>query len=181
MHRSTGTRASHGWQAAVLFVCICAPSAWGGSRVDIPKPTDPLQPAPPPPALGRSVANIDILLPVDELADAADQAFPQVAAREDGWNDAPELPGRQDVRFLYRLVRGGFKYRMEQDQFVVRFDDIRYRIWMRQSLGGSVMDSRCGHNGDPPKLLRVIARSELSWSDTWRLRAKTTIDPAVIR
>ena len=165
------------WSVA-LFLLLSATSALGGSRADIPKPTDRLQPPPSPPAVAPSVANLEVILPAEELADAADQSFPAVAAKEDGWNDAQTLPGRDDMRYLYRLVRGPFTYRMDQDRFEMRFDQIRYRIWVRQGEEGSAVDSQCGHGADPPKQLRVIARSQLSWSDRWTLQSKTTIEPA---
>ena len=163
------------WSVALLLF-VSATSAWGGSWVDIPKPTDRLQPPPSPPPVGQSVANLEVILPAEELADAADQAFPAVAAREDGWNDAQTLPGRDDMRYLYRLVRGSFTYRMDQDRFEMRFDQIRYRIWVRRGEADSAVDGRCGHGDDPPKQLRVLGRSKLSWSDTWRLQSTTTID-----
>lgn len=166
-------------RSAVLFLSVCATSAWAGARVDIPKPTDPLQPAPPPPAIEQSVVNLEVSLSAEELADAADQAFPLVAAREDGWNEAQTLPGREDLRFLYRLVRGPFRYRVDQNRFEMKFEEIRYRIWVRQTQPDTVVDARCGHGNDPPKQLRVLARSVLTWSDTWQLQAQTTVDPPV--
>src|SRR5262245_26189373 len=110
-------------------VVLTAVSASAASQLDIPKPTDPLKPAPPPPALEASVVNLEMRLPGEELADAVDAAFPQVAAREDDWNNAVTLGDRQDVRFLYRLVRGSFRYKMDRDHFDMWFDQVRYRIW----------------------------------------------------
>ena len=157
---------------------FCAASTWG-AELDIPKPTDPLVPAPPPPALEASVVNLEVRLTAEGLAAAVDEGFPQVASREDDWNDAGTLGEGGDVRFLYRVVRGSFRYRMEHDQFHVWFDHVRYRIWARKSQGDGFVEGRCGHGDDPPKRLNLAARSALFWSDRWRLRSKTTFDEPV--
>src|SRR4029078_2375959 len=158
---------------------LCAGRAWASSQLDIPKPTDPLKPAPPPPALESSVVNLEIRLPAEELAVASDSAFPQVAAQEEDWNDAGTLGDRDDVRFLYRLVRGSFRYRMHHDRFDVWFDQVRYRIWARKNEGGGFIEGRCGHGEDPPKRVNLAAHSALSWSDRWRLQSKTTFEEPV--
>src|SRR6185503_15157645 len=163
-----------------LLTVICASGAWAASsQLDIPKPTDPLKPAPPPPALEASVVNLEVRLPAEELAAAVDDAFPQVAAREDDWNNAVSLGDREDVRFLYRLVRGSFRYRMDRDHFDMWFDQVRYRIWARQRQGETFVDGRCGHGDDPPKRVNLAAHSALSWSDRWRLQSHTTFEEPV--
>jgi len=160
-----------------LLTVICASGAWAASsQLDIPKPTDPLKPAPPPPALEASVVNLEVRLPAEELAAAVDDAFPQVAAREDDWNNAVSLGDREDVRFLYRLVRGSFRYRMDRDHFDMWFDQVRYRIWARQRQGETFVDGRCGHGDDPPKRVNLAAHSALSWSDRWRIQSHTTFE-----
>jgi hypothetical protein len=164
---------------SILLTAICGSGAWSASQLDIPKPTDPLKPAPPPPALEASVVNLEMRLPAEELAAAVDDAFPQVAAREDDWNNAVSLGDREDVRFLYRLVRGSFRYKMDRDHFDVWFDQVRYRIWARQSQGETFVDGRCGHGDDPPKRLNLAAHSALSWSDRWRLQSHTTFEEPV--
>ena len=120
--------------------------------------------------------NLEVRLPAEELAVAVDQAFPQVSAREDNWNDAGTLGGRDDFRFLYRLVRGPFRYRMDHDHFDVWFDQVRYRIWARMNQGGTMVEGRCGHGDDPPRRLNLSTRSALTWSDTWRLQSLTTFN-----
>ena len=37
------------------------------------------------------MVNLEVRLPAEELATAVDEGFPQVAAREDDWNDAATL------------------------------------------------------------------------------------------
>jgi hypothetical protein len=162
-----------------MVAVIWSTSAWGGSQLAIPKPTDPLKPAPPLPPLERSVLNLEVTLPAQELALAVDEAFPAVAAREDDWNDAGKLADRDNFRFLYRLVRGPFQYLMDHDRFEVRFNQIRYRIWARMNRQDRVIEGRCGHGEDPPKGLNLVTRSELSWSETWRVRTSTTFSQPV--
>ena len=164
---------------SIVLLHACAISAGAASQLEIPKPTDPLKPAPPPPGVEASVVNLEVRLPAEELASAVDEGFPQVAAHEDDWNDAGTLGDRADVRFLYRVVRGSFRYRMEQGQFHVWFDKVRYRIWARKNQGDGFVEGRCGHGDDPPKRVNLAARSVLSWSDRWRLRSRTTFDEPV--
>jgi hypothetical protein len=118
-------------------------------------------------------------LPAEELAIAVDEAFPQVTAREDNWSDAGTLGGRDDFRFLFRLVRGPFRYRMDHDHFDVWFDHIRYRVWARMSQGEGMVEGRCGHGNDPPKRLNLATRSALTWSDKWRLQSLTSFEEPV--
>ena len=157
-----------------IVLLVCSTGVWAASQLQIPKPSDPLKPAPPPPALEPSVVNLEVRLPAEELAVAVDQAFPQVSAREDNWDDAGTLGGREDFRFLYRLVRGPFRYRMDHDHFDVWFDQVRYRIWARMNQGGTMVEGRCGHGDDPPRRLNLSTRSALTWSDTWRIQSRTT-------
>jgi len=155
---------------------LCTASAWAASQLDIPKPNDPLKPAPPPPALEASVVNLEVRLTAEGLAAAVDEGFPQVASRESDWSDAVSLGEREDIRFLYRVVRGSFRYRMDHDQFHVWFDHVRYRVWARRNGGEGFVEGRCGHGDDPPKRVNLSARSALSWSDRWRLQSQTTFD-----
>jgi hypothetical protein len=162
-----------------MLATVCASSASAGSQIHIPKPTDPLQPAPPPPALEVSVVNLQVSVPAEELAAAVDEAFPQVIAREDDWSSADTLGDREDVQFLYRVVRGSFRYQMDRDQFHVWFDQVRYRIWARRQQNEGFIEGRCGHGDDPPKRLKLAARSALTWSDRWRMRSHTSFDDPV--
>lgn len=166
------------WCSLVL-PAVCATGTWAASQLDIPKPTDPLKPAPPPPALEPSIVNIDVRVSAEELAAAVDEGFPQVAAREDDWNDAGTLGDRDDIRFLYRLVRGSFRYRMTRDRFDVWFEQVRYRVWARRNDGKASVEGRCGHGEDPPKRVNIASHSALSWSDQWRLQSNTTFDEPV--
>lgn len=163
----------------LVLLAVYATSTWGASNLNIPKPTDPLKPAPPPPALEASVVNLEVRLPAEGLATAVDEGFPHVAAREDDWNDAATLGDREDIRFLYRIVRGSFRYRMDRDHFAVWFDQVRYRVWARKTEGEGFVEGRCGHGDDPPKRLKLASRSALSWSDRWRLQSQTTFEEPV--
>jgi hypothetical protein len=164
---------------ALLLAAVSATSAWAAAQLNIPKPTDPLKPAPPPPALEASVVNLEVRLPAETLAAAIDDGFPQVASREDDWSNAAVLGDRQDVRVLYRLVRGSFRYRMDRDHFDVWFDQVRYRLWARRNEGDHFVEGRCGHGDDPPKRMNLAAHSALTWSDRWRLQAQTTFEEPV--
>ncbi|HET9606072.1 MAG TPA: DUF4403 family protein, partial [Nitrospira sp.] len=158
---------------------FCAASVWAASDLDIPKPTDPLMPAPPPPALEASVVNLEVQLTAEGLAAAVDDGFPQGAARENDWSEAVTLGAQEDIQFLYRVVRGPFRYRMDHDQFHVSFDQVRYRVWARRNRGEGFVEGRCGHGDDPPKRLNLSARSALSWTDRWRMQSQTTFDEPV--
>ena len=158
---------------------FCAASTWAAAELDIPRPTDPLIPAPPPPAVEASVVNLEVRLTAEGLAAAVDEGFPQVAARENDWSEAVTLGEREDIRFLYRVVRGSFRYRMDHDQFHVSFDQVRYRVWARRNQGDGFVEGRCGHGDDPPRRLNLSARSALSWSDRWRMQSQTTFDEPV--
>jgi hypothetical protein len=129
--------------------------------------------------LEASVVNLEVRLPAEGLATAIDEGFPHVAAREDDWNDALTLGDQGDIRFLYRIVRGSFRYRMDRDHFAVWFDQVRYRVWARKGENDGFVEDRCGHGDDPPKRLRVASRSALSWSDRWRLQSQTTFEDPV--
>jgi hypothetical protein len=129
--------------------------------------------------LEASVVNIELRLSAEELAAAVDEGFPQVAAREDDWSDAGVLGDRGDVRFLYRLVRGSFRYRMDHNHFDVWFDQVRYRIWARKQQGDAFVEARCGHGDDPPKRVNLTAHSALTWSERWRLQSRTTFEEPV--
>ena len=167
-------------RAAGLILLISTSSAWGGSSVNIPRPNEKLMPPPPPPTLERSVVNMEISLSAEELALLVDQTFPPIIAREDGWNDAAVWPSRDDLRFLYRLHRGGFRYQMQQDRLELTFNDIRYRIWARRPGAEQAEEGRCGYGDDPPKRIRVVAHTTVSWSDAWRLNPQTSFDPPVL-
>ena len=177
-HRRWSTRA---WRVSCFFLlpAFFTASTWAASQLDIPKPTDPLKPAPPPPALEPSIVNIDVQVSAEELAAAVDEVFPQVAAREEDWNDAGTLGDRDDIRFLYRLVRGSFRYRMTRDRFDVWFEQVRYRVWARRNDGKASVEGRCGHGEDPPKRVNIASHSALSWSDQWRVQSNTTFDEPV--
>ena len=164
---------------SLLLSVVCATGTRAASQLDIPKPSDPLKPAPPPPALEPSIVNIDVRVSAEELAAAVDEGFPQVAAREDDWNDAGTLGNREDIRFLYRLVRGSFRYRMTRDRFDVWFEQVRYRVWARRNDGNALVEGRCGHGDDPPKRVNLASHSALTWSDQWRLQTKTTFEEPV--
>jgi hypothetical protein len=163
----------------IILEAIYAPGTCAASELEIPKPTDALKPAPPPPALEPSVVNLDVRVSAEELADAVDQAFPGVIAHEDDWKDAANLEEGSNVRFLYRVVRGRFRYRMDRDRFNIWFDQVRYRIWAKRNENESVVEGRCGHGDDPPRGVNLAARSALSWSDRWRLQSQTTFDDPV--
>ena len=163
----------------MLFVVLYAATVTAASQLQIPKPTDPLKPAPPPPRLEASVVNLEVRVPAEDLASAVDEGFPQVSAREDDWNNALTLGEDVDVRFLYRVVRGSFRYRMDHDQFRVWFEQVRYRVWARKKQGDGFVEGRCGHGDDPPRRVNLAARSALLWSDRWRLQSRTTFEEPV--
>ena len=150
----------------------------GGPRIEIPRPSGVLAPPPPPPPVERSVVHIKVNVPVDELAGAADAAMPHSSGQEDLWQEDGRLGDRKAVQYQYWVVRGPLKFSVVEDQLVSDFAEMQYRLALR--LGppeGPVLEGRCGYWNDPPKRLRLVARSRLSWTDEWTLKSDTLFDP----
>ena len=150
----------------------------GGSRVMIPKPTEPLKPPPPAPTVEQSVVHLPISLPVNELAFAAEAAVPPEAAKEEAWLDGGILPDHSAFQYRYRLVRGPLTLQAIENRLLTRFPEIQYRMAVRMDLReGGVIEDGCGYGTDPPKRLRLTAQSILSWTDAWRVASATSFDP----
>jgi hypothetical protein len=163
-----------------LFLMIGAVlvSGCAGPQIEIPKPTAVLAPPPPPPPVEESVVNIKVHVSVDELAAAADAAMPHSSGQEDTWREDGSLRDQKAVQYQYWVVRGPIKFSVVGDQLVSDFAEIQYRLALRLgSPEGPVLEGRCGYWDDPPKRLRLIARSRLSWTDDWTLRSDTAFDP----
>ncbi|WP_447983140.1 DUF4403 family protein [Nitrospira sp. Nam74] len=153
-------------------------TACGGAQVDIPKPTDRLVPPPPPPRIEESIVHLQVSVPVNELAFAADAAVPREAAQEDTWQ-AVDLPGAQDrFHYQYYFIRGPLNLRMVGAHLALDLPENLYRIAVRMDgSDGGVQEVRCGYGQDALKRLRLAATSRLDWTDRWTLASDTTFDP----
>ena len=154
----------------------------GGSQLEIPRPTDALKPPPPAPPVEPSVVNIKVTVPLSELAAVADGAVARSSGREDSWQDGGPLPDRGSLQYQYWVVRGPLNVTASEDRLVSDFPGMQYRAAFRMLLPeGMTLEGRCGYGNDPPKRLRLIARSRLSWTDHWTVKSDTAFDPPEFR
>lgn len=162
--------------AHILMLCLL--TACGGTQVEIPKPTDRLAPPPPPPHIEQSIVHLQVSVPVNELAFAAEAAVPLEAGQEVTWRDV-ELPGAQNrFRYQYHFIRGPLHLRMAGDQLALDLPENLYRIAVRMDRpDGNTQELRCGYEHDAPKRLRLAATSRLNWTDMWTLASETSFDP----
>lgn len=154
----------------------------GGTQLEIPRPTDALKPPPPAQPVEPSVVNIKVSVPLSELATVADGAVPRSSGREDSWQEGGPLPDRGAIQYQYWVVRGPLNVTAEEDRLVSDFPGMQYRAAFRMLLPeGMTFEGRCGYGNDPPKRLRLIARSRLSWTDQWTVKSDTAFDPPEFR
>ncbi|MFY4727847.1 DUF4403 family protein [Nitrospira sp. BLG_2] len=157
-----------------LMMAGCA-----GSRIEIPKPTDVLAPPPPPPFIEQSVVNLKVSVPISELAIAADAALPQSSGQEDSWQERSSSADQGTVSYRYWMIRGPLESKIDGHRLVTEFPNIRYRLALRfKPPEGSIFEGRCGYGTDPPKHIRLTARSSFEWTDHWTLRSHTEFAPA---
>ena len=158
---------------AGIVVVGCA-----GSRIEIPRPTDVLAPLPPPPFIEPSVVNLKVRVAISELAMAADAAMPRSSGHEDSWLETGSSSNQGTVSYKYWIVRGPLKSKIEEHRLVIEFPDMRYHLALRVTPPEGVMlEGQCGYGTDPPKRIRLIARSSFEWTDHWTLRSHTVFDP----
>jgi hypothetical protein len=154
---------------AGVIVAGCA-----GSRIEIPRPTDVLAPPPPPPHIEPSVVNLKVRVPISELATAADAALPGSSGHEDSWLDSGNSSDQGTVSYKYWMIRGPLESKIVEHRLVTEFPDMRYRLALRFTPPeGIVLEGRCGYGTDPPKHIRLTARSSFEWTDHWTLRSHT--------
>ena len=168
--------------AVGLMLVSCWMTGCGGSQLEIPRPTDALKPPPSPPAVEPSVVNIKVSVPLDELATVANGAVAQSSGREDSWQEGGQLPDRRSIQYQYWVVRGPLHVTAADDRLISDFPGMQYRLAFRMLLPeGTSFEGRCGYGNDPPKRLRLIARSRLSWTDHWTVKSDTAFDPPEFR
>ncbi|HEY6084303.1 MAG TPA: DUF4403 family protein [Nitrospira sp.] len=166
----------------VVLLLTCWMTGCGGTQLEIPRPTDALKPPPAPPPVGPSVVNLNVNLPLSELAAVADGAVAQSSGKEDSWQDGGTLPDRGTLQYQYWVVRGPLNVTGDDDRLVSDFPSLQYRLALRMSMPeGMALEGRCGYGNDPPKRLRLIARSRLSWTDHWTVKSDTAFDPPQFR
>jgi hypothetical protein len=161
----------------LTVVALGLSNSFAASSSKIPKPTDRLAPPPPAPAVEESVVNLKVSVAVNELAVAADAAVPREGAQEETWQDGGTLPGYGAFAYIYRFVRGPVSVRAAGNRLVTEFPEVQYRLVVRMTNPrGEAIEGECGHAPDPPKRLRLLATSVLSWSDKWTLESETSFD-----
>ena len=148
--------------------------ACGGTTLSIPRPTDALLPAPAPPVLEPSLVSLQVDLPLARLRDLAEDALPRELGRPDAWVPVPLGTGGAGPEIQYQLWREGVQLDMVGDRLVTRLD-LRYRV--RGRLAGGPAMSQCGHDGEDPRRLRIVASSMLAWTAGWGMRSTTAIEP----
>jgi hypothetical protein len=155
-------------------------SGFGGSGVEIPKPSEAVAPPPPAPPVEESVLHIRVTVSLNDVASAADEAVPHEGAKEEVWQDGGTLAGHGPYQYFYRFVRGPIQARMVEDRLVIEYPEFRYRLAIKLiKPDGAVIVGGCGYDDDLPKRLRLTATSRVSWSDAWRLKSETSFDPPI--
>jgi hypothetical protein len=142
----------------------------GGTTLSIPRPTDELQPAPPPPVLEPSLLGFEVDLPLTRLRALADDAVPHALGRPEAWVGL----GRAGLEVQYQAWREDVDFEMVGDRLVTRLD-LRYRL--RGRLAGGPVLGECGYGGEGPPGVRVVAASALAWTPWWGLRSTTALEP----
>jgi hypothetical protein len=166
------------YYGALSILVLCTLVGCGGTRVEIPKPTDRLAPPPPPPHIEESIIHLKVSVPVNDLAFAADAAVPREAGQEDTWRDVDLAGARDRVHYQYHFIRGPLNLRMVGDQLALELPENLYRLAVRMDRpDGDVQEVRCGYGQDGLKRLRLAATSKLNWTDKWTLASETSFDP----
>ncbi len=168
--------------ALALLLVSCWPAGCGGSHIEIPRPVDATKPAPSPPPVEPSVVHLNVSVPIGDLVAVADQAIPHSSGREDAWQQGQTLTGQAKLEYQYWIVRGPLYVTAMEDRLLAELPDVQYRIALRmRQASGMALEGRCGYGNDPPKRLRLIARSRLSWTDHWTVTSDTMFDPPEFR
>lgn len=172
------TRSDVALLGCLLFVTFLI-TGFSDSRLDIPKPTDPLAPPPPAPPVERSVVNLKVSLALNDLAAAADAAVPREEAQAETWQDGGTIVGHGPYQYRYVFSRGPVHVRMAEDHLAIEIPEIQYRFAVRVTMpGGKVVEDGCALGTDPPNRVRLSATARLSWSDTWTLKTETAFEPS---
>ncbi len=179
IRRRCGARLLLSWTAA-CFLASGLAVTYAGSRVVIPKPTDPLAATPPAPSVDPSVLNIPVIVSAQDVIPVVIDAFPDVVTNEGDWRDGPPIQGQPPYQWQYRLHRGPVQVSFGDRLLETKFPDVRYRVGVRDKRPGSqIEDAICGYGQDPPRRLSLTARSQLRWTDEWTVRASTSfLQPA---
>jgi hypothetical protein len=159
---------------ATLAVASGLLAGCGGSTLSIPRPTDHLVPAPPPPVLEPSRLSLLVELPLSRLRDIAASAAPSEIGHPDAWTAVPVGVGPAGLEVQYHVWRERWHVEMAGDRLVTRLD-LRYRV--RGRLAGGPVLGQCGHGGESAPRLRIVASSALAWTERWGLRSTTAVAP----
>jgi hypothetical protein len=146
-----------------------------GSALSIPRPTDQLAPAPPPPVVEPSRLSLVVELPLSRLRDVASDATPRELGHPDTWTTVPVGAGPAGLEVQYHVWREAWRFEMVEDRLVTRLD-LRYRV--RGRLAGGPVLGQCGYGGEEAPRLRIVASSALAWTERWGLRATTAVAPS---
>ncbi len=122
--------------------------------------------------------HLHVSLALNDLASAADEAFPHEGAKEEVWQDGGTLAGHGPYQYFYRFVRGPLHVRMVGDRLAIEYPEFRYRLAIKLTRSeGEVLVGSCGYDDDPPKRLRLTANSRVGWSEAWTLKSETSFNP----
>ena len=162
---------------AALVAASCFLAGCAVETLSIPRPTDHLLPAPPPPVVAPSLLSLLVDVPVSRLLESAETALPREIARDGAWTDISLGTGRSGLQVQYRLWRDALWLEMVGDRLVTRLD-LRYRLRARLAGGPVPLEGQCGFEGEAPRRLRIVASSTLAWTGRWGLGSKTAFAPA---
>ena len=166
------------FRTVALTLAAVVLSGFGGSGPEIPKPDDAVAPPPPIPSIEESVVHLHVSLGLNDLASAADEAFPHEGAKEEVWQDGGTLAGHGPYQYFYRFVRGPLHVRIVGDRLAIEYPEFRYRLAIKLARpDGEVLVGTCGYDDDPPKRLRLTATSRVRWSEAWTLQSETSFTP----
>ena len=159
--------------SAVVF--IAASSAQAGEKIQIPRPTDKLAPAPPPPAVAPSAVGLPVSISVNALSGAVARAIPS-EKNEKQWQDGAALVGHPGFEYQYYLWRGAPQLKAAGDTLEVTFPQMKFRA--KGHLEAEGPEAGCGYGKDPMRRAILKFSAKLLWAPDGTLQSKTTAEPA---
>jgi hypothetical protein len=162
---------------AMAFVIVSLwspPLLLAGTSLAIPKPTDVLLPPPPPPTLEPSVVNLTIGRTFREMRDAVESSIPVHHRHEEEWISAKRRLNGTPFEYQYYVWRGPVNFKVDGDQLVTEFPDVRYRVRVRlKEPNGDIRTAECGYGADAHMRMRLAATSDVRWDEHWLLHTNT--------
>ncbi|HSP94772.1 MAG TPA: DUF4403 family protein [Thermoanaerobaculia bacterium] len=160
--------------AGATLLLLAFSTAQAGEQARIPRPTDKLDPAPPPPAVGLSSMNLPVTISVDALSAAVAKAIPAEKREEQKWLDGAALVSRPGFEYQYMITRGAPELKASGDTFEITFPQMQFRVRGRLEPGGPV--GGCGYR-EPLRKLVLKAKTKLAWAPDGTIESKTAFEP----